>query len=83
MTAVETEKHVLHILDATGDTRILWDPRNEDEVAAARAAFDAAKGRGMLAYKVSKKTGESSGEVVREFDEKAGKLIMSPQLVGG
>lgn len=78
----ETEgKNVLHIPDASGDTRIMWDPRNKDEVAAAQAAFDAAKGKGMLAY-VVKDDGEP-GEVIRSFDKKAGKIIMARQTSGG
>lgn len=83
MTAVDTEKNVLHITDASGDTRIMWDPRNKDEVATAKAAFDAAKAKGMLAYSVNPETGDSSGEVIHEFDKKAGKVIMVRQLVGG
>lgn len=80
---VTQEKNMLSITDASGDTRIMWDPRNRDEVATAKAAFDAAKSKGMLAYSVDEKTGESSGRVIREFDKKAGKIIMVRQLVGG
>lgn len=78
-----TEEHVLHITDATGDTRLMWDPRNADEVATARAAFDAAKGRGMMAYAVDALSGERTGEVIRTFDETQGKIIMVRQLQGG
>lgn len=83
MTTETIEKSMLHICDPSGDTRLMWDPRNKDEVATAKAAFDAAKAKGMLAYRVDPKTGDSSGEVIREFDKKAGKVIMTPQLVGG
>ncbi len=79
----ETQKSSLHITDASGDTRILWDARDKDETAAAKAAFDAAKKKGMLAYKVNDETGERTGEVIREFDPKAGKIIMVRQTRGG
>jgi hypothetical protein len=75
--------NTLHITDASGDTRIMWNPRDKDEVAAAKAAFDAAKGRGMLAYSVDPESGDSTGEVIREFDKKHGKIIMVRQTAGG
>jgi hypothetical protein len=73
----------LHIMSEEGDTRIMWDPRIPAEVATAKAAFDTAKKGGMLAYSVDPDSGEKTGTVIREFDEKAGKIIMAPQLVGG
>ena len=48
------------IADATGDTRLMWDPRDKDEVKAAKEAFDKAKAKGMLAYSVDEK-GEKTG----------------------
>ena len=82
MTMTTDEKHVLSITDATGDTRIMWDPRDADEVATARKAFDEAKKKGMLAYSVDPTDG-SKGEVIRAFDPQAGKIIMARQTVGG
>jgi hypothetical protein len=80
MTDVQNE---LVITDATGDTRIMWDPRNKDEVATAEAAFDAAKAKGMLSYSVDAETGERTGEVIQKFDKKLGKIIMVRQTRGG
>ena len=74
--------NTLHITDETGDTRIMWDPANADEVATAQAAFKAAKKKGMLAYAVTP-GGEASGEVIREFDATRGKIIMVRQTAGG
>lgn len=82
MTILDDTRSMLSITDGTGDTRIMWDPKNKDEVAAAKAAFDAAKDKGMLAYKVDDDGGRT-GEVIREFDKKAGKIIMVRQPVGG
>lgn len=81
--STDTIQSMLHITDPSGDTRILWDPRNAGEVATAKAAFDAAKAQGMMAYSVDPNSGEKTGTVIREFDETAGKIIMTPQLVGG
>jgi hypothetical protein len=78
----EIQRNTLSIADISGDTRIMWDPNNRDEVKTAKAAFDAAKSRGMLAYTVDPKSAEK-GEVVREFDKDLGKIIMTKQLVGG
>lgn len=72
----------LHITDEKGDTRLMWDPAVPDEVDTARAAFKAAKKKGMLAYAVNEEGGRT-GEVIREFDETAGKIIMIRQTQGG
>jgi hypothetical protein len=69
------------MLDHTGDTRMMWDPDVKDEVDAAKATFDKMKKKGYLAYTVQK-NGEP-GEVIQAFDKSAGKIIMTPQLVGG
>lgn len=76
------ERHILSIADPSGDTRIMWDPKSKDDVATAKAAFDQAKKKGMLAYAVDPESADK-GEVIREFDPKAGKIIMSRQLQGG
>jgi len=82
VTAVGTEKHMLSIADPTGDTRLMWDPRDKDEVKVAKEAFEKAKSKGMLAYAVDEK-GDKTGEVIREFDPSRSKIIMTKQLVGG
>ncbi len=74
--------NTLHVLDQTGDTRTMWDPNVDEEVKAAKAQFDSLKKKGYLAYRVDPDTG-NKGQVMREFDPKAGKIIMQPQMVGG
>ena len=71
----------LRILDKSGDTKILWDSAQDDEVDAARRTFDDLKKKGYLAYSVDKKG--NKGEVIKKFDPDAEKIIMSPALVGG
>jgi hypothetical protein len=81
--APERVQNSLHITDETGDTRIMWDPAVPDEVATAKAAFNAAKKKGMLSYAVDPETGGQTGEVIREFDETKGKIVMVRQTRGG
>jgi tRNA U38,U39,U40 pseudouridine synthase TruA len=74
--------HVMHIMDKTGDTKVIWSADNPDEVEAARNTFDELVGeKKFLAYKV-KKDG-TKGEVIRKFDKTAERIILAPQLVGG
>lgn len=77
-----THTGVLHVMDRSGDTRLMWDKGNDDEVSAARETFRKLKEKGFLAYRVHGKKGEK-GDVIREFDPAAERIIMSPQLVGG
>lgn len=74
-------KGVMHILDRTGDTKVIWDSKNDDEVSAAKTQFDTLRKKGFIAYKVTK-TGEK-GEIITEFDSAVEKIILSPPVVGG
>lgn len=71
----------MHVMDVTGDTKVMWSADNPDEVENAKATFDRLKGKGFLAYTV-KDNGEK-GEMIRKFDKTAERIIMAPQLVGG
>lgn len=71
----------LHVMDRTGDTRIEWDPKNKDEVKMAKAAFDEAKKKKYLTYRVG--ADGSQGELIREFDPSAERIVCTPQTVGG
>ena len=71
----------MRIISGEGDTKMLWDPANEDEVEAAEAQFDALVEKGFTAFKV-KKDGEK-GKKITKFDEDAGKIIMVPKIIGG
>lgn len=72
---------VLHVLDASGDTKHIWDPENPEEVAAAKAVFDSLKAKGFQAFSV--KRGGEKDSVLREFDPREGKIILSPAIRGG
>lgn len=75
------EKSTLEIMGPEGDTKLIWDTDNEDEVSAAQEMFDKLKKKGYLAYKTDKK-GEK-GEVIKKFDANAERIIMSPPIAGG
>lgn len=71
----------MRILDHTGDTKIIWDSRNEDETKAARDTFDDLRRKGYIGYSV-RKNGDKK-KVIREFDPEAEKLILVPAMRGG
>lgn len=71
----------LAVMDRTGDTKLIWDKDNPEDVAAARAMYDAQKAKGYMAYSV-KKSGKP-GEVLQAFDPDAEKIIMAAPLAGG
>ena len=68
-------------LDETGDTKLIWDPENEDETEAAETQFKTLIKKGFKAFSV-KKDGDK-GKEISKFDSEAGKIIMTPGLVGG
>ena len=71
----------LRILDGSGDTKVIWDPKNDDEVEAAEEQFDTLIEKGFKAYSV-KKDG-TKGRLTKKFDPEAGKIIMVPSMQGG
>jgi len=71
----------LRILGKEGDTKVIWDPENRDEVKAAREQFDALKGKGFLAFEVKNKG--DKGSEIKKFDPEAGKIILTPPIMGG
>lgn len=78
-----SSKGFLAVMDGTGDTKVIWDSHNADEVAAAKVQFDSLRKKGFLAYKVDKKGEKIVNEMITEFDPKAEKIILSPPLAGG
>lgn len=75
------EPRELVVLDKTGDTKIIWDPTKPAEVDHARATFNELRKKGYAAYSVNRKG--DKGEVLREFDPEAEKMILAPPMVGG
>jgi ribosomal protein L19E len=71
----------LRVLSSIGDTKVIFDPDNDDEVAAAKVQYKTLIDKGFKAFKV-KKSGER-GKKMKKFDKDAGKIIMVPPIIGG
>jgi hypothetical protein len=71
----------MHVMDRTGHTTVVWDPTKPAEVEAAEEHFDSLIERGYNAFRVE--GADQKGERIRQFDPKAGKIMMFEQLVGG
>lgn len=75
-------KSAMAIMGLKGDIKTVWDPRNADEVAAAKAQFDRLKAQRFRAYRVTGKDG-ARGEPMDTFDPEAARMIMVPPMQGG
>ncbi len=71
----------MRVMGREGDSRLMWNPANKEEVAAAKKMFDDLRAKGHFAYAVKKKG--DKGEMIREFDPEAGKVILAPPMRGG
>ncbi len=71
----------LCVLDQTGDTKVMWNRANPDEVDAARDTFNKLRKKGHIAYAVKPDGGQ--GAVVTEFDASLEKIILAPAVIGG
>lgn len=75
-------EHVMAVMDPkAGDLKVIWDPNNEDEVAAAADQFTTLRKKGYLAYTVDSRG--KKGTQITEFDPTAEKIILAPALRGG
>ena len=74
----------LSVLDGNGDTKLVWDENNEDEVEAAETMFNELIEKGFQAFEVSDKEEKGGkGKMIKKFDPKARRIILSPRIVGG
>jgi hypothetical protein len=71
----------MNVLDHTGHSEYTWDPEDKDQVKMARDVFDALTARSHHAFRADEK-GRKGGKMTT-FDPTAGKIIITPQLVGG
>jgi hypothetical protein len=72
----------MHVLDSGGDTKIMWNADNPDEVAAAKAHFKSLRDRHYLAFKAEGREG-TRGSQIDHFDPDLERIIMVPRSVGG
>jgi len=71
----------LRVLGPSGDQKVQWDPKNEDQTDIAKLTFDKLKAKNYVAYSVNKDG--SKKKVISKFSPKAGMLIMVPGIAGG
>jgi hypothetical protein len=71
----------MQVMDPSGHTTITWDASKPVEVDVARSTFERLTREGYTAFEVE--GGDQQGRRMREFDPKAGKIMMVPQLFGG
>lgn len=81
LAEIEPGKGLLQYTSEEGDTRVIWSPHNQDEIDNAKATFNRLKAKRFMAYTVDE-SGEQ-GEVMREFDPQAGRIIMTQPYAGG
>lgn len=72
----------LAIMNKEGDTKVIWDSNNTDEVEAAETQFNMLIKKGFMAFEVGTK-GKKTNIQVMEFDPDLEKIIMVPPIVGG
>ncbi len=72
----------MRTMGTSGDTKLVWDADQPDEVANARRTFDDLLAKGFAAFSVTGREG-AKGEQIRRFDPAAERIIMVPQLAGG
>ena len=72
----------MHVLDSGGDTKIMWDRDNRDEVNSAREHFKELRKKQYLAFKAEGREG-TRGSQITEFDPDLERIIMVPRSVGG
>lgn len=65
-----------------GDLRMMWDSRNEEEVASARKQFDDMVSKGYRGYAAEGKDGHR-GKIIKEFDPKVERILMIKAVAGG
>jgi len=74
-------KHVLRILDRSGDTAVTWTPGTKTEEDEAERKFDELSKKGFLMF-AAEAPGKTP-EQVRTFDPKAFEIVAVPQFRGG
>lgn len=75
--------HGFEVMDASGDSKYIWDKSKPVEVEAARQLFKLlVVDKKYLAFLATGETGVQ-GDQVREFKPEYERLIFTPPLVGG
>lgn len=75
-------KRLLRVLDTTGDTRISYDLESGENLADAKAAFDAAIKKGSSVFNVKPGSNETTQRTTN-FDELQEEAIIVPKITAG
>lgn len=71
----------MRTLGVEGDTKLIWNADNNDEVTNARRTFNELRTKGFTAFSV--KPGGDKGGQITEFDAEEESIIMVPRIAGG
>lgn len=72
---------MLMIMDVSGHRQLGWAEQDTTETGVAAQEFARALFNGSVAYGFH--TGERVGNVIREFDPAADRIVIRPQAAGG
>lgn len=75
-------RHAMAVMGERGDTKLQWDPTVAAEVEAARRQFEFLTREKRYAAFRMERNGDR-GEMIREFDPQAQRIILAPQMQGG
>ncbi len=75
----QAKRHVLRILDRSGDTNVAYDPTDEAALRDVDARFTRLMREGFVAFKVSRQP----GRILTAFDPLASEIIVTPRFAGG
>lgn len=68
------------VMGSTGDTKYTWNPKNREEVDAAREHFDMMRKRGFLVFKIKGRICQRRGQEVTSFNARSkGYLYVAPE----
>lgn len=81
-TKLNPGQSIMAIMDRTGDTKLIWNRDNPDEVENARRTFKDLTKKGYTAFRVEGKDGKQ-GEKMNDFDPDAERIILAPRMQGG
>jgi hypothetical protein len=71
---------LVEVLDYTGDTKVIWNRRNRDEVDAIRRQFEDLVGKKKYLVFVAEGDDGHKGKQIREFDSDVERLIFVPPM---
>lgn len=69
------------VMGKEGDTKHMWNPKKPEEVKEARLLYETLTKAGYRAFQLQ--LGGRRGTQLKEFDEKAKKVLFVPPFAGG